>query len=316
MNLKVFATYKLPGNPGALFGKEGISFSENLLPRLLRTEELIEQAAEADGIISLLGDKIDADVINKLKKCRVIANYAVGFNNIDLNAARERGITVTNTPDVLSAATAEIAFLLILAAARNLNAGEKMMRNKVFLGWSPELLLGYGLEGKTLGLVGAGRIAQKVAKMALGFGMNIIYFSRSVKPEMPGRFVPLSELMATSDVISLHIPLDETTNNLISADLLDRMKPSAIFVNTARGEVADEKHLIALLKKRNISAAGVAVYTNEPHFNHALTTLDNVVLLPHIGSATFETRTAMAHLAANNVISVLKGGEPITPVAS
>lgn len=312
--MKVFSTFHLPGDLHGRFAKKGISYSENRFNRSLTHGEIISEASGCDGLITLLSDRIDSDIIRSLKNCRVIANYAAGYNNIDLTAAREAGIIVTNTPGILTSATAEITFTLILAAARNLVPGEKMMREARFNGWQPELLLGHGLDGKTIGIIGAGRIAQKVAHIALAFGMNVIYHSRSEKPGMPGVFTSLAELMATSDIVSLHIPLNEGTRNLISAPMLDLLKPSAILINTARGEVLDEKHLIELLKAKRVFAAGFDVYENEPAINPELLTLENAVLLPHLGSATFGTREAMAHLAADNVIAVLLGQSPLSPV--
>lgn len=312
--MKVFATFHLPGDLADRFAPHGIVYTENTTGHPLTRGEILALARDCDGMISLLSDRIDGDLIRSLTNCRVIANYAVGYNNIDLAAAREMGIAVTNTPGILTSATAEITFTLILAAARNLVRGEKMMRANAFPGWQPELLLGHGLEGKTLGVVGAGRIARRVAEIALAFNMEVIYHSRSPKDDMPGRFTTLPDLMATADVISLHIPLNEATCNLISASMLNLMKPSAIIINTARGEVLDEKHLIEMLRAKRIFAAGFDVYANEPAVNPELATLDNAVLLPHLGSATFETRRAMAHLAADNVIAVLGGGSPLTPV--
>jgi len=312
--MKVFSTFHLPGDLHNRFAKKGISYSENSFGRPLTRGELISEASGCEGLITLLSDRIDGEIIRSLKNCRIIANYAAGYNNIDLTAAREAGITVTNTPGILTSATAEITFTLILAAARNLVPGEKMMREARFPGWQPELLLGHGLDGKTIGIIGAGRIAQRVAHIALAFGMNVVYHSRSEKPEMPGVFTSLAEVMATSDIVSLHIPLNEATRNLISAPMLDLLKPSAILINTARGEVIDEKHLIELLKAKRIFAAGFDVYENEPAVNPELLTLENAVLLPHLGSATFRTREEMAHLAADNVIAVLLGQAPISPV--
>lgn len=312
--MKVFATFRLTGGLEEKFAPYGIEYTENTTGKSLTRDEILHHAQDCSGLIPLLSDRIDGDLIHSLKNCRIIANYAVGYNNIDLEAARECGIVVTNTPGILTSATAEITFTLILAAARNLVPGEKMMRERTFPGWQPELLLGHGLEGKTIGIVGAGRIARRVADIAQAFKMDVIYNSRTEKADMPGRFTNLPDLMATADVVSLHIPLNEGTRNLIDAPMLDLMKPTAILINTARGEVIDEKHLVEMLRAKRIHAAGFDVYNNEPDFDPELTTLDNAVLLPHLGSATFETRAAMAHLAAHNVISVLTGKPPITPV--
>lgn len=315
-SMKVFSTYHLPGNLEEKFQSHNIQYTENPFNRSLTRDEIIQMAKDCDGLISLLSDNIDKEVIGSLTCCKIIANYAVGFNNIDLDSAKANGIVVTNTPGILTDATAEITFALILAAARNLRAGEMMVRENRFTGWKPELLTGPGLSGKVLGIVGAGRIAQAVARIAVAFKMKMIYYSRSRKPEMPGEFSDLENLMRTSDFISLHIPLNPETRGLISAPMLELMKKDAVFINTSRGEIVNEKHLIGILKNNNIYAAGFDVYTNEPAIDPELLSLDNAVLLPHLGSATFETRKAMAHLAADNIIAVLTGDKPLSPVGS
>lgn len=316
--MKVFSTYHLPGDIKTHFRQNGIEYSENLLNRSLTTSELISHCADVDGVITLLSDNIDAGVISSMAKCKIIANYAVGFNNIDLVAARNHSIIVSNTPGILTDATAEITFALILGCVRRLREGELMVRQGKFTGWKPELLLGRGLSGKTLGIVGAGRIAQAVAKIANGFNMKVIYYSRTEKPEMETKFnatfLPLAELMSNADIISLHLPLTQETKGLISKEMLNKMKPDSIIINTARGEILDEKHLISMLKNNKIFAAGFDVYENEPNINPELFGLENVMLLPHLGSATIETRTNMAFLAADNVIAVLNGRQPLTPI--
>ncbi|GAB1443110.1 D-glycerate dehydrogenase [Ignavibacteriales bacterium] len=316
--MKVFSTYHLPADLKARFERHNIAYSENPYDRSLTASELISFAKDCDGIITLLSDNINREVISSLTKCKVIANYAVGFNNIDLVAAREHSIVVTNTPGILTDATAEISFALILACARRVIEAEKMVRDGKFTGWKPELLLGRGLAGKTIGLVGAGRIAQAVAKIASGFNMTICYHSRNKKVDMESNFnavyLDLHELMSKADIISLHIPLTQETNGLLSKEMLDLMKPDAIIINTARGEVIDEEYLITMLKNKKIFAAGFDVYKNEPNINPGLLQLDNVVLLPHLGSATVETREGMAILAADNVIAVLNGNDPLTQI--
>lgn len=312
--MKVFSSYQLPGKLDEKFLAAGIEYSSNPHDRSLSKDEIITMAKDCDGLISLLSDKIDVEVIGSLPNCKIIANYAVGFNNIDLVSAKNHNIIVTNTPGILTDATAEITFALILAAARNIRAGELMVRENRFTGWKPELLTGPGLTNKTLGIVGAGRIARAVSRIGRAFKMNILYHSRSEKPEMHGEFVALEKLMQNSNFISLHIPLNSETRGIISASLLDMMKKDAIIVNTSRGEVIDEVHLIKLLKENRIYAAGFDVYTNEPVINPELLNLDNTVLLPHLGSATFETRIEMAHLVADNILAVLRGEDPLTPV--
>ncbi len=317
--MKVFSTYHLPADLEARFSQNNIQYSENRYDRSLTTSELISLAADCDGIITLLSDNINREVISSLTKCKIIANYAVGYNNIDLATARENSIIVTNTPGILTDATAEISFALILACLRRIKEGEEMVRQGKFTGWKPELLLGRGLAGKRLGIIGAGRIGQAVTKIANGFSMTVYYHSRNKKVEMENNFnavyLDLSELMASCDIISLHIPLTPETNGLLSKKMLDLMKPEAIIINTARGEVIDEDYLITMLKNKKILAAGFDVYKNEPNINPELFHLENVVLLPHLGSATIETRTKMAELAADNVIAVLTGHPPLTQIS-
>lgn len=315
---KVFITYKIPEAGINLLRKNGFSVEVYSKENLITRQELIRNVKDADALISLLTDKIDREIIDKMERCRIIANYAVGFNNIDIDYARNKGIIVTNTPDVLTDSTADLTMTLVLACARRLNEGERIMRQKQFKGWRPELLLGYELKDKIFGIIGMGRIGLAVARRAFAFGCRIIYYSNNKNSEAEKLFnakkVSLKTLMKSSDIISLHIPLKNKTKNLINSDYLNLMKKTAIFINTARGEVIDENHLISLLKKKKIFAAGFDVYKNEPDINPELVKLDNVVLLPHIGSATVEARSAMAELAAKNVIAVLTGKKPITPV--
>lgn len=315
---KVFITYKIPEAGINLLRKNGFSVEVYSKENLITRQELIRNVKDADALISLLTDKIDREIIDKMERCRIIANYAVGFNNIDIDYARNKGIIVTNTPDVLTDSTADLTMTLVLACARRLNEGERIMRQKQFKGWRPELLLGYELKDKIFGIIGMGRIGLAVARRAFAFGCRIIYYSNNKKSEAEKLFnakkVSLKTLMKSSDIISLHIPLNNKTKTLINSDYLNLMKKTAIFINTARGEVIDENHLISLLKKKKIFAAGFDVYKNEPDINPELVKLDNVVLLPHIGSATVEARSAMAELAAKNVIAVLTGKKPITPV--
>ncbi|HEX2962341.1 MAG TPA: D-glycerate dehydrogenase [Ignavibacteriales bacterium] len=316
--MKAFITRKLPGNAVDLLVEKGIDVVVFGKDRQISKEEFLKHAKDADGIISLLSDKIDRDIITGLKNCKVIANYAVGYNNIDISAAKEKNIVVTNTPELLTDATADIAIALMLACSRHITEGDRLMRENKFSGWAPELLLGIGLSGKTFGLIGAGRIGTAAAIRAKAFGMNVVYFSRSrnesLEKSTGAKKVSLEKLMKTSDVISLHVPLTDKTRNLVDKDHLHLMKETAILINTARGEILDEKELIKMLKSRRIFAAGFDVYENEPLLNKELLKLKNVVLLPHIGSATFEARTKMAELCAKNLINVLKGRKPLTPV--
>lgn len=316
--MKVLITRSLPGNAVELLLKNGIEVvvydKDNALPKNI----FVKAIKDVDGIISLLNDKIDKEIIDAMPACKVIANYAVGFNNIDVEYAAKKGIIVTNTPDVLTDSTADIAFSLVLACARHIVEGEKIVRNKKFTGWKPGLLLGYELKNKNFGILGAGRIGSAVALRAKAFGCNILYYSNNKNGKLEkntgAKKLSLKNILKSSDIISVHLPLTPKTDKLIDKEMLGLLKPTAIVVNTARGEVFDEKELIKLLKDKKIFSAGFDVYENEPKLNPQLYKLNNVVLLPHIGSATVEARSAMAKLAAENVIAVLKGKKALTPV--
>ncbi|MEG8945670.1 2-hydroxyacid dehydrogenase [Rosettibacter firmus] len=318
MKQKIFITQKLPGNIESYLQKNGFITETFDKERLITKKELIERARDVDALICLLSNRIDKEVIDNLNKCKIIANYAVGYNNIDVDYAKSKNIIVTNTPDVLTDATADIAVALILACARRLHEGNKLMRQKKFKGWKPDLLLGYDIKDKVVGIIGAGRIGTEVAIRMKAFKTKILYYSRSRNYELEklteAKKVSLNYLLKNSDIISIHVPLTESTFHLLNKENMVLMKKSAIIVNTARGEVIDEKFLIKILKQKKIFSAGFDVYENEPDVNPDLLKLDNVFLLPHIGSATIETRTRMAMLAAKNVIEVLKGNKPITPV--
>ncbi|MGK9368917.1 2-hydroxyacid dehydrogenase [Melioribacter sp. Ez-97] len=318
MAKKVFITSKLPGKIDRYLRSRGFTVSVYTGKEPVSKNELIKKASKAEGIITLLSNKVDREVLDELSNCKVIANFAVGYNNIDIQYAKKKGIVVTNTPGVLSDATAELTISLILACTRRLIEAEKFMREGKFKGWMPDLFLGTELKGKTVGIVGAGEIGTEVARRIKAFKTKIIYFNRSknsiIENELKGKKVSLDFLMKNADIISVHLPLTEDTYHIINRSNLKLMKKSAIIVNAARGEVIEEKYLIELLKKKKIKGAGFDVYENEPDINPELLKLQNVVLLPHIGSATTETREEMAMLAARNVEAVLKGKKPITPV--
>lgn len=315
---KIFITYDIPEAGIQLLLKKGYDVEVYSGKESISKSELIKKVKNVDAVITLLTDKIDKEVIDEMQRCKVIANYAVGYNNIDIEYAKRKGIIVTNTPNVLTDSTADLTMLLVLACMRRFNEGEKLMRSNKFEGWRPKLLLGYELKNKIFGIVGMGRIGLAVAKRAYAFGCKIIYYSnnRNVEAEqlLNARRVSLQTLVRNSDIISLHIPLTSKTKNLLSKKLLSQMKNTSVIINTARGEVIDEKYLISLLKKKKIFAAGFDVYENEPKVNPELLKLDNVVLLPHLGSATHEARNAMSELAAKNIIAVLTGRKPLTPV--
>lgn len=315
--MKVFITSKIP-EPGIklLINKYRVKVYSR--SKQITAEELIKQVKYCDGIISLLTDKIDKTVIDSMPNCKVIANFAVGFNNIDVNYAKSKNIIVTNTPDVLTDSTADLAIALTLACARRFVEGEEMIRKKKFKGWHPTLLLGMELKNKTFGILGAGRIGTATAIRAKTFGCKIVYYSNKpnkyLEQKTKAKKISLQNLLKNSDIVSLHLPLTPKTRKLIDRDKLELLKPSAIVINTARGEILDENYLIKMLENKRIFAAGLDVYENEPNINPALIKLKNVVLLPHLGSATNDARNAMSLLAAQNVDSVLSGRRPITPV--
>ncbi len=316
--MEVFITRSIPEIGISYLKKNGFKVTINKNDKALSKKELISKIKNADAVISLLSDKIDKEIIGKMERCKIIANYAVGFNNIDVEYAKKKNIIVTNTPYVLTDSTADLAFTLLLAAARRMKEGEKLIREKKFKGWEPKLLLGIELNNKVLGIVGAGRIGSAVARRAKAFGMKIIYNSRtknlSLEKELKAKKVTLNNLLKNSDFISLHVPLTDKTFHLINKKNLKLLKRKCVFINTARGEIVEEKELIKLLKSKKIFAAGFDVYENEPQINSELLKLDNVILLPHLGSGTFEARNEMSLLAAKNVVNVLKKKSPITPV--
>lgn len=315
MSVKVFVTYDIPDKGVKMLIEHGCEVDVYKGEEFLPKEEMIKRAADADALITQLRDPIDREFIYSLKRAKIIANYAVGYNNIDVDAAKERGIYVTNTPGVLTEATADIAFALVLAVARRIVEADRFVREGKFVGWKPKLFLGYDLFGKTLGIVGMGRIGQAVARRALGFGMNIVYHNRRRLPEdierqYHAKYLPLEELMKVSDFITIHTPLTKETYHLIDKEKISLMKPTAILINTARGPVVDEQALYEALKEGRIAGAGFDVYENEPELTPGLEKLDNVVLLPHIGSATYETRERMSEIVALNIIDVMEGRIP------
>jgi glyoxylate reductase len=270
----------------------------------------VPDLANADALVCLLLDRIDEALLERAPKLRVIANCAVGVDNIDLGAATAAGIAVTNTPDVLTEATAEFAFALMLAAARRVGEGERLVRSGAWSGWALDQLLGTELHGKTAGIVGFGRIGQAFARRALGFGMRVIYADHHDVSAPDTRRVSLDEVFAEADVVTLHCPLTGETAKLVNAERLARMKPNAILVNTSRGGCVDEDALIDALTAGRIAGAGLDVYQNEPRIDVRLLGCPRLVLAPHIGSATTETRTRMAQLCADGVIAVLSGRRP------
>jgi glyoxylate reductase len=272
------------------------------------------------AIVPLLTRWVGGTEFKSLPNLRIVANVAVGYNNVDLVAAEMRGVLVTNTPGVLTEATADLTWALILATARRLVEGVDLVRSGQWTGWHPEQLLGLELHGRTLGLFGAGRIGQAVGRRAPAFGLRVLYAARSAKPEFEretgARRVDTSRLLAESDIVSLHVPATPETKGIINAESLARMKRGAILINTSRGDLVREEALAAALAHGHIGAAGLDVYTEEPTIHPRLLAAPRTVLLPHIGSATVETRRKMAGIALANVQAVLNGKAPLTPVYS
>lgn len=297
-------------------GEVRIDEREAAIPRA----DLLPLLAGAEAVLTLLHDRVDDEFLAAAGPgLRCVANVAVGYDNVDLAAATRRGVVVTNTPGVLDDATADLTMALILAATRRLAEGDRLVRSGEPWSWGMGFMLGSSLRGKTLGIVGLGGIGARVAERARAFGMEIAYHSRHPSPaegRLEAKRLPLSELLADADVLSLHCPLTPETHHLVGAEELAAMKPSAVLVNAARGPIVDEAALAAALTEGRIAAAGLDVFEREPEVEPGLLRLNNVVLSPHLGSATVETRTAMAELAARNAISVLRGQGPLTPVTA
>ncbi|HET7578195.1 MAG TPA: D-glycerate dehydrogenase [Bacillales bacterium] len=289
--------------------------AEEPVPR----EILLEEAAKADGLVTMLTEKIDEELLACNEELKVVANVAVGYDNVDVEAATKQGITVTNTPDVLTDTTADLTFALLMAAARRIAEAVDYVKEDKWTVWSPMQLAGLDIHHKTIGIVGMGRIGQTVAKRAKGFDMEILYHNRSRKPEaekqLGATYAGFDELLGKSDFVVCLTPLNEETKDMFNADAFGKMKNSAVFVNVARGGVVDEEALADALRLGKIAGVGLDVFKNEPiGSNHPLLQFENVVALPHIGSASRETRMAMIELACRNAALVLQGEEPETPV--
>jgi glyoxylate reductase len=312
---RVFITQPIP-EPGPSLLRQGAeTVTVNPEDRVLSRDELCAGAVGCDAVVCLLTDAIDRDVLAAAQAggVRLFANMAVGFDNIDVEAASQLGILVTNTPGVLTEATADLTWALLLAVARRVVEGDQEMRSGRYQGWGPSYLLGGDVVGRTLGLIGPGRIAAAVAERARGFRMRLLYQGRRASPTLEAlgaRRVGLNELLAESDFVSLHVPLTPETMHLIDARALAQMKPSAYLINTARGPVVDEAALVEALRARRIAGAGLDVYENEPAMTPGLADCPNTVLLPHLGSASIATRAAMSRMAAENVLATLQDRRP------
>jgi glyoxylate reductase len=315
--VRVFVTTSLPPPGVAPLVEAGLDVVHRDLDGPPTRSELLAGVADADALLCLLTERIDAELLDAAPRLRVVANYAVGYDNIDLAAAAERGVVVTTTPGVLTEATADLAFTLILATARRVVEGDALVRSGRWTRFSPTLLLGAPVAGRTLGIVGLGAIGTAVARRARGFGMTVLYVNRHPNPaaeaEVGAERVSLDELFRRSDIVSLHAPLNDDSRHVVDAAALARMKPTAILVNTARGPLVDEAALVAALRDGTIAAAGLDVYEREPALSPGLAELANVVLLPHIGSATTEARGDMVRLCCDNIVAVLDGRPALTP---
>jgi glyoxylate reductase len=285
----------------------------------VRGDAFLREAAAFDAIASLVTDPIDAALLERAPRLRVVANFAVGYDNVDVAACEARGVVVTNTPGVLSEATADLAFGLLLDAARRITEGDRLVRRDGWRGWGPSFLVGTRVHGATLGIVGLGRIGQAMARRARGFGMRVVYTGRAplapaVERALGASFLPIDDLFAAADFVSIHCPLTPETRGLVSRERLARMKPGAVLVNTSRGPCVDEAALAEALAQGPLGAAGLDVFEDEPRVHPGLLALENVVLAPHIGSADRTTREAMGAMAIDNILAVLRGDGAIHPV--
>jgi glyoxylate reductase len=289
--------------------------TRNREDRPMDRDSLLAEAAGKDGILSMLTDRIDDELLDAAgSQLKVVSNYAVGYDNVDVDACTRRGVLVTNTPDVLTDATADMAWALILGASRRMVEGDRLVRTGQPWSWSPTFMLGREVTGMTLGIVGLGRIGQAVAARAVPFQMRVLYHSRTRRSDAESalglEYLPFDDLLGEADVISIHVPMSEETRHLFGQPQFRAMKPTAVLVNTARGPIVDEEALAQALSAGELFAAGLDVYEKEPEIHPSLLELENVVLAPHLGSATVETRTAMGMLAAENLVAALSGQPP------
>lgn len=307
----IFATRLLPE---AVMLKLQEVFDLRLHPKdlPLSKAEILTGVREAEGLIAMLSDVIDGEILSAAPKLKIVSNYAVGYNNIDLEAAKVHNIAVSNTPGVLTETTADLSFALLMAVARRIPEADQWVKSGQWSGWAPTEMMGLDIYGQRLGLIGMGRIAQAVARRAAGFGMDLVYFSRrqlsaTREDDLGLTYLPLSEVLTTSDYVSLHVPLNESTHHLIDQQALHRMKNTAFLINTARGAVVDEAALCAALASKQIAGAGLDVFEAEPVVSSALMSLKNVVCLPHIGSASLRTRETMGLMVLENLKSAIAG---------
>lgn len=313
MPRRVFITQPIPGPGPEMIRDAGATVEMCSQEQPLSAQALQDAVRDRDAVLCLLTDRIDAKVFDAARGCRLFANMAVGFNNIDVTEATRRGILVTNTPGILTESTADLTWALILGVARRVVEGDAEMRSGRYEGWAPEYMLGGDVTGATLGLIGPGRIAAAVARRALGFEMKLLYHGRRPSAELDSlgaRSCPMVDLLRESDFVSLHVPLSPETRHLIDASALARMKRTAYLINTSRGPVVDETALVQALRSGQIAGAGLDVYEDEPRMADGLASCRNTLLLPHLGSATIATRAAMSRIAAENVTAYLRGDRP------
>lgn len=311
---RIFLTRQLPPESMAILHEQSI-LTMNDEDRVLGKQEIIDGIDGVDGLLCLLTDTIDDDVLAANPKLKVVANFAVGFNNIDVEAASRRKIPVTNTPGVLTETTADMAWTLLMAAARRVVEGDQFVRSKQWTGWGPLQFLGADVTGATLGLIGLGRISRAMIQRAKGFDMDIVYWNRTrlsadEENSLGITYATMDDLLAESDFVSVHVALNEQTRHLIGPEQLAMMKPTACLINTARGPVVDEKALVTALQSGTIASAGLDVFENEPELEPELYELANVVVAPHLGSATIGTRTKMGNMAVLNCLAACRGERP------
>lgn len=315
---KIFIAGKVPEKAIKLLNEHDVEMFDDS-ESLISEEELIHKTKNIDALLSPLSTPVTEDVISHAENLKIIANFGAGFDNIAINSAKERHIPVTNTPGVSTNATADLTMGLIISAARRIPEGDELCRTKGFNGWAPLFFLGTDLSDKTLGIIGLGSIGQAVAKRAKAFGMNIIYTGPRQKPkeledQFGASYMSQDELLESADFITIHAPYSHSVHHLFNKDAFKKMKSTAFLINAARGPIVHEKDLANALANGDIKGAALDVFEFEPEITNALKSLKNVVLTPHIGNATIETRDAMAEIAARNILAVLNGEDPLTPV--
>jgi glyoxylate reductase len=314
MKPKVLVTREIQEKPLKLL-QQHADVIVNSYNRALTSEEIIAEIPDKAGLLAMGGDPINAKILEPARELKIVANNAVGFNNLDLQALTRFKVAATNTPDVLTDTTADLSFALVLGIARRLVEADRFVRSGKWVGWTPSLMIGSDVHGKTLGIVGLGRIGSAVARRAQGFNMRIVYtdirrLDPTIEQQHQLQFMPLRDLLQVSDFVTLHVPLTPQTTHLISAEKLSLMKKTAFLINASRGPVVDEKALVEALRSGSIAGAGLDVFEKEPKVSPELLQMDNVLLVPHIGSATLETREKMSLTAVSNILAVLRGEIP------